>query len=385
MDNAALPSAPGPTPHSTRTRGVAVVPYSESVARQQDIDTAPPRPERSADHPAPTRANEGSLLRPCSPIAEQIGQVDRRMREILLTGGEFDDIYRHILTAPGKRVRAGLALACAQLIPSPDAAPVHDALDIACVWEMFHESSLVHDDICDGSPLRRDAPSVPAAFGVRRAARAGFHLAGKALQVLARVIADNPAAFGTVGTAAGVTYLDRLSDLSLGQLVETIPPTVDHRALRGHYARVAAAKTGTLFRLACAYGGTAGALEHDRLRDLMDYAERLAFAFQVMDDVRDVDGGPGLGKDACGDLDRRVPTWPVIEWLAEQRAAVDLWLDPATPTGVLQSALADSGAIARARAHAVATAEAARRALAAFPLSPAKEHLDRLAVRVVTR
>ena len=48
----------------------------------------------------------------------------------------------------------------------------------------------------------------------------------------------------------------------------------------------------------------------------MRYADQLALAFQIMDDVRDVEGGPSLGKEAGGDLDRRVPTWPVIEWLA---------------------------------------------------------------------
>ena len=74
--------------------------------------------------------------------------------------GTFDAIYRHILAAPGKRVRAGLVLACADLLPSP-AVTLPDAVDLACAMEMFHEASLVHDDICDGSVLRPDAPSVP--------------------------------------------------------------------------------------------------------------------------------------------------------------------------------------------------------------------------------
>ena len=145
---------------------------------------------------------------------DRLALVADRMHEILVTGGTFDAIYRHILAAPGKRIRAGLVLACARLLPSAAAVRLSDAVDLACTMEMFHEASLVHDDICDGSLLRRDAPSVPAAFGVRTAARAGFHLAGKALQVLARVLADNPAVFALLGEAPGVTYLDRISDLS---------------------------------------------------------------------------------------------------------------------------------------------------------------------------
>ena len=151
----------------------------------------------SVDHPSLT-----------SP-SDQLTLVADRLHEILITGGAFDAIYRHILAVPGKRVRAGLVLACARLLPSAAAVPLRDAVDLACAMEMFHEASLVHDDICDGSLLRRDAPSVPAAFGVRTAARAGFHLAGNALQVLARVLADNPAVFARLGEAPGVTYLDR--------------------------------------------------------------------------------------------------------------------------------------------------------------------------------
>jgi geranylgeranyl pyrophosphate synthase len=262
---------------------------------------------------------------------------------------------------------------------------MHDAVDLACVMEMFHEASLMHDDICDGSLSRRGATSVPAAFGIRTAARAGFHLAGNALQVLARVLADNPAVFAELGEVPGVTYCDRLADLSFGQLVETMPPAVDDAALRRHYELVVAAKTGTLFRLACSYGGTAGDVDHDRLRALMRYADQLALAFQIMDDVRDVEGGASLGKEAGGDLDRRVPTWPVIEWLATRPGAREMWLSEQTSSADLQADLVRSGATRLARSVAVRTAETARRVIDVFPPSPAHEYLCKLSVRVVSR
>ena len=321
---------------------------------------------------------------PLIAAPDQLTLVTDRLHEILLTGGTFDAIYRHILAAPGKRVRAGMVLACAQLLP-PAAVPLSDALDVACAMEMLHEASLVHDDICDGSLLRRDAPSVAAAFGVRTAARAGFHLAGTALEVLARVLADNPVVFARLGEAQGVTYLDQLSDLSLGQLIETLPPAVDAAALRRHYELVAGAKTGTLFRLTCSYGGTAAGVDDDRLRALMRYADHLALAFQIMDDVRDVEGGPSLGKEAAGDLDRRVPTWPVIEWLAMRPGSRELWLSERTSSAVLQADLVHSGATRAARTVAVRAAETACRALDVFPPTPAREHLCNLAARTVSR
>lgn len=315
----------------------------------------------------------------------QLTLVGDRLREILVNGGGFDAIYRHILAAPGKRIRSAMVLACARLLPSAAAVPLRDAVDVACAIEMIHEASLVHDDICDGSLLRRDAPSVPAAFGVRTAARAGFHLVGTALQVLARVLADNPAVFARLGEAPGVTYLDRISDLSFGQLIETLPPAVDDAAIRRHYEIVAGAKTGTLFRLACSYGGTAGGLDHKQLCVLMRYADQLALAFQIMDDVRDVEGGPSLGKQAAGDLDRRVATWPVIEWLAMRPGSHEMWLSRLTSSAELQADLVRSGATRAACAVAVRAAQTACRTINTFPPSAAREQLRELSVRVVSR
>ncbi|MCP9274028.1 polyprenyl synthetase family protein [Mycolicibacterium arenosum] len=317
--------------------------------------------------------------------ADQSPLVAGRLREILVNGGDFDAIYRHILQVPGKRIRSAMVLACARLLPSAAAVPPSDAVDVGCAIEMIHEASLIHDDICDGSLLRRDAPSVAAAFGVRTAARAGFHLVGKALEVLAQVLADNPVAFARLDEASDVTYLDRISDLSFGQLVESLPPPVDDAAMRRHYELVARAKTGTLFRLACSYGGTAGGLDYGQLCDLMRYADHIALAFQIMDDVRDVEGGPALGKEAAGDLDRRVPTWPVIEWLATRPGSRGMWLSRMTSTADLQDDLVRSGANRAARAVAVRAVEAACRATDAFAPSPARDQLRELAVRVVPR
>ena len=110
-------------------------------------------------------ADESSLKVP----PDQLTLIDARMHEILITGGTFDAIYRHVLAAPGKRVRASMVLACTRLLPSTAAVPLDDAVDLACTMEMLHEASLMHDDICDGSLLRRGAASVPAAFGIRTA------------------------------------------------------------------------------------------------------------------------------------------------------------------------------------------------------------------------
>jgi geranylgeranyl pyrophosphate synthase len=140
-----------------------------------------------------------------------------------------------------------------------------------------------------------------------------------------------------------------------------------------------------LFRLCCSYGGTAGGVDDDRLRALMRYADQLALAFQIMDDVRDVEGGPALGKEAGGDLDRRVPTWPVIEWLARRPGSWEMWLSTETSSAELQDDLVRSGATHAARTAAAIAAETACRGLDAFPPTPAREHLCDIAEQTVTR
>ncbi|WP_431952132.1 polyprenyl synthetase family protein [Nocardia lijiangensis] len=373
MDNPTSPSG-----HEQNGRLVAAMSGRSSTADGR-VRVATPASEGHAV------AAANQVEAPAVTPVDHAAMVTERMHEILVTDGTFDAIYRHVLAAPGKRVRARLVLDCHRLLPSAVSASVADAVDLACAMEMLHESSLIHDDICDSSLLRRDSPSVPALFGIRTAARAGFHLAGTALQVLARVLEDNPVVCEHLGEAPGVTYLDSISDLSAGQLVETMAPEVDDAALRRHYEVVAGAKTGTLFRLACSYGGTAGGVDHDRLRALMQYAEQFSLAFQIMDDVRDVEGDPALGKEACGDLDRRVPTWPVIEWLAIRPDAREMWLSADTSSADLQADLVRSGATEAAHDAAIRAAETACEALEVFPSTPARDDLRDLALQVVSR
>jgi geranylgeranyl pyrophosphate synthase len=182
-----------------------------------------------------------------------------------------------------------------------------------------------------------------------------------------------------------VTYLDDLSRLSFGQLAETLPTAFDDGALRRHYRLVVGAKTGTLFRLACSYGGTAGGVDDHGLQALMRYADQLAFGFQVMDDVRDVEGDISLGKEAGGDLDRRIPTWPVIEWLASDTDSHSMWRSIQTTRAAIQADLVRSGATEVARSAAVDAAEAACQALELFPETRARTYLCDFAARAVSR
>jgi geranylgeranyl pyrophosphate synthase len=103
---------------------------------------------RASAGAAPETVGLGKL----APIETHATLVGSRLARLLSGRAPFDDAYRHILATPGKRLRAGLTLACSTLLSTVDSAlpPSAEALDVACAVEMLHEASLVHDDICDG-------------------------------------------------------------------------------------------------------------------------------------------------------------------------------------------------------------------------------------------
>ena len=95
--------------------------------------------------------------------------------------------------------------------------------------------------------------------------------------------------------------------------------------MRHHYRTVALAKTGTLFRFACQLGADLSRCDTNERSALLEYADHLALAFQIVDDIRDIEGAADLGKAAGTDAAGHVLSWPVIEWLAESSEACDQW------------------------------------------------------------
>ncbi|MBB5874265.1 geranylgeranyl pyrophosphate synthase [Allocatelliglobosispora scoriae] len=258
-----------------------------------------------------------------------------------------------------------------------------DVLDLACAVEMLHEASLLHDDICDGSLIRRGGPSVAASSGTRTAALAGLHMAGAALRLFADVLGRNPVVAAQVSAPWGVNELHRVGELALGQIIESVPPTAtDLAGLRRNYRLVAVAKTGTLFRLACAHGGAAAGCDRDGLRALARYADHLAVAFQIMDDIHDVQSPTGT------DLAGHITTWPVLEWLGSRPNAAEQWRAAGAAAANLDRIRADvvgSGAVELARTGAAREAEAARAALDGFPDTDGHRHLAELCSAVLAR
>jgi len=291
--------------------------------------------------------------------------------------GPFQQIARHVFARPGKRIRARLTVACAALrgIGNP---PERDVIEAAAAVELFHQASLVHDDICDAAAERRGAPSVVAAFGIRAAGLAGAFLAGHGLALLGGLMARRHRRLD----------LARLESLVEGQILECVPRRPSAREAWSRYERVVAGKTGALFRFACEVGSMLVAFPASICGAVDVFAGELALAFQMLDDVRDLEGPPDLEKPVCKDLACGVVTWPMLHWVttvADPAAALERAArvpKSAEEIVALRRLILDSGATVRARRFARERLAAARAALDELPPGWGRANLEALVVRV---
>lgn len=235
--------------------------------------------------------------------------TERRLAELLdemapqdATSPRLVDAMRHALLGGGKRFRPFLVLESARLFGLADEA----ALETACALECVHCYSLAHDDLpaMDNDTLRRGRPTVWHAYDEWTAILAGDALLTLAFEIIARdeihadpavraiLVRELAKASGAVGMVGGQA-LDLEAEKSGHDAAHT----------RESIRRLQSMKTGALIRFACMAGAIlAAAPDEDRNR-LARYGDTLGFAFQIADDLLDVEGtteevGKAVAKDA---------------------------------------------------------------------------------------
>ena len=210
------------------------------------------------------------------------------------------EAMRYAALAPGKRLRPFLVLASAQLF----AVARRSALQAAAAVELVHAYSLVHDDLpaMDNSDLRRGRPTCHKAFDDATAVLAGDALLTLAFEVLAQpdthgdpaVRCELVSALAQAAGAAGMVG---------GQMIDLIAehrPDLDMGAI----TRLQRLKTGALIAFACEAGAILGKSPSEPRLALRGYAHDLGLAFQIADDLLDVQGSAGetgkpVGQDAA--------------------------------------------------------------------------------------
>jgi geranylgeranyl diphosphate synthase, type II len=236
------------------------------------------------------------------------------------------EAMRYSLFAGGKRLRPILALAAAEPAGrahglDPDAARAL-ALPAACALELIHTYSLVHDDLpaMDDDTLRRGRPTSHVVFGEGQAILAGDALLTEAFALMSREPGD-PAlaprklhAIRVVADAAGPCGM--VGGQAIDLEAAGSGSSFDADGLRAMHAR----KTGALIRASAAAGAIMAGASTEQVRAIERYASELGLAFQIVDDILDVEGASqALGKTAGKDAAAGKPTYPALYGLDPSR------------------------------------------------------------------
>jgi geranylgeranyl pyrophosphate synthase len=287
-------------------------------------------------------------------VARLMDRVEARMAELATGHGPL--LARHAgetIAAGGKRLRPLLVCVAAGVPPPETEGLVRAAVAV----ELVHGATLVHDDVLDGSPLRRGRPTVVAAGGRGLATATGDLLFSRAFAQLA----DGK-------SLAAVRALSRAcSELAQGELMQRADAWNAGVSVERYLARCRL-KTAVLFRAACELG----ALEGDGSpATLAAFGEQIGLAFQILDDVLDVSGPPErTGKPRGADLLDGTVTLPLI--VARSRDPELSELDVRAIRTPLDAAavcdrIAATGALEISRAQALELVEAAKGELPALP------------------
>jgi len=253
------------------------------------------------------------------------------------------DAMRYSVMAGGKRLRPMLTLAAAEAIAERSGTDVDVAvalaLPAACALELIHTYSLVHDDLpaMDNDTLRRGRPTAHVVYGEGMAILAGDGLLTEAFALLAREpassssIAQTELAVRKLDATRAIAEAAGAAGMVGGQAIDLQAAgpggsPLDAEALKAMHAR----KTGALIRGAAAAGAAmAGATSRQRAA-IDGYAAALGLAFQIVDDILDVEGASAdLGKTAGKDAAAGKPTYPALFGLEESRRLASACADRA--------------------------------------------------------
>jgi geranylgeranyl pyrophosphate synthase len=260
---------------------------------------------------------------------------------------------RATISAGGKRLRPLLVCLSAG-VPAPET----DALvRSAAAVELVHAATLVHDDVLDGSSLRRGHPTVFASGGRLAATATGDLLFSRAFATLA-----------AEGDRQLVWLLSRASsELAAGELMQRADAWKADIGIERYFERCRL-KTAVLFRVACELGASCGGGAIDAMAT---FGEQIGLAFQLLDDVLDITGPPErTGKPLGADLLDGTVTLPLILARQRSRELAQMELRAIQTAGQAAEAcarIAATGVLADVRERALTMVAAAKRKLPGLP------------------
>jgi geranylgeranyl diphosphate synthase, type II len=255
--------------------------------------------------------------------ADRAGIEEALDRLLPLDGAHPASIHkamRYSVFAGGKRIRPILCLEAAGMFTENPVASV----STGCALEFIHTYSLIHDDLpaLDNDDLRRGKPTCHKVFGEAIAILAGDALLTLAFQTLAFVPVEAQRRLNILATIAQAAGTDggmiggQVADLE----AEKKPPDA------GTLEYIHRSKTAALIRASIVAGGIAGGAANEDVERLRRFGENIGWAFQVVDDILDVEeSSAALGKTAGKDQAQQKATYPALYGILQSRdIAADL-------------------------------------------------------------
>jgi geranylgeranyl diphosphate synthase type II len=246
-------------------------------------------------------------------FSAHIKQINRALESILATSGPPDRVLeamKYSLMAGGKRLRPILCMAAAETA----GGDAQSALPVACALEMIHTYSLIHDDLpaMDNDALRRGKPTCHVAFDEATAILAGDALLTLAFQTLASIeLSGADQAAKRVRVIQLISHAAGYCGLIQGQMMDIASEGA--RLSLAELQSMHRLKTGALIEASLCSGAVIGGLSPNRIQMLEDYAQNIGLAFQVTDDILNVEGDPEMmGKAVGTDKLRNKSTYPSL-------------------------------------------------------------------------
>jgi geranylgeranyl diphosphate synthase type II len=253
-------------------------------------------------------------------LHEKIERINAALESILKTSGRPDRLLEammYSLMAGGKRFRSVLCIAAAEAVGGDQ----EDVLAAACALEMVHTYSLIHDDLpaMDDDDLRRGQPTCHKAFDEATAVLAGDALLTLAFQTLSCVDTDNEQraakwlrVIQLISRAAGYCGMIQGQMLDIG--------SEGRQLTLNELQSMHRLKTGALIEVSLKCGAELVDVNSSQLQLLESYAQYIGLAFQVTDDILNVEGDPAImGKAVGTDKLRQKSTYPSLLGLEESK------------------------------------------------------------------
>jgi octaprenyl-diphosphate synthase len=284
----------------------------------------------------------------------------------------------HLIAAGGKRLRPLLSVAAARLVGTENDA-FHK---LAAAVEFIHTATLLHDDVVDGSQLRRGKVAAHLIWGAPSSVLVGDFLFARAFELM--VETESMQALEILARASRVIAEGEVMQLTRSQ---------DLNLEQDTYLEIIAAKTAELFAAAAEAGAVSAGATQARSDALRAYGLNLGLAFQLADDALDYGGATEtLGKNAGDDFREGKATLPLLLAIARTPREADFWErvigQREQVEGDFRRArelIVGSGALEASLDLAADYADRAKQALAAFPQSEWRLALEALADFAVSR